>query len=81
MICKICKDTGRLGYDLCPDCDFGGRPTTPAQVTERLDAIRGVGDPEWTHLAADKVLLAFLEDLGYHTVVEAYNRIDPKWYS
>lgn len=36
--------------------------------------------PAEAHHAADQILCTFLVALGHEDLVEAYNRIQPKWY-
>lgn len=37
-------------------------------------------DTEREHIEADRILMEFLEDLGYTSLVDAYDRVN-KWYS
>lgn len=38
------------------------------------------GDEEDDHLNADRVIIRILTELGYHKVVDEFNKIE-KWYS
>ena len=56
---------------------------TEAELCARLHALARdakEGDAEGAHIEADWLLTDFLEDLGYSSVVRAYDRIHPKWY-
>jgi len=49
-------------------------------INELKEIIREAGDTESDHAKADDVLCDLLSELGYHDVVELYDRID-KWYA
>lgn len=45
-----------------------------------LQELRGNGDTEAAHGAADEVLCKLLSSLGYQDVVDAWEKVD-KWYA
>ena len=49
-------------------------------VVEQLVELQKEPDREEAHVKADRLLCAFLNDLGYHDIVRQYNRIH-KWYA
>ena len=56
------------------------KPITPEQAVEALRKRASTGDPEQDHARADDVLCDVLESLGYHSLVEQWNKIE-KWYA
>jgi hypothetical protein len=49
------------------------------EFVARMDALTD-GDIEETHISADDLLCELLEQLGFKSVVDSYNRIY-KWYA
>lgn len=47
----------------------------------RLDQALIDPDPESAHVTADAALCTFLSGLGYTAIVEAYEKVTPKWYA
>lgn len=50
------------------------------KAIRELKKWQGEGDTEIQHSFADKILMDFLNSLGYKKIVEEYKKI-PKWYS
>ena len=53
---------------------------TEKDVLERLKRLEDEMDTEEAHVQADELLCAFLRDLGYASIVDAYEDIY-KWYA
>lgn len=58
----------------------GGLSVTKEQALKELEECITM-EPETAHSWADHVLCELLKAQGYNEVVEAWNRITPKWYS
>lgn len=51
-----------------------------ADATEEMEALIENDDTEVAHLKADDILCELLRDLGYNTLVDAYDEV-AKWYA
>ena len=55
---------------------------TEEDIQEYVDRLKECKeyDAESGHMEADKILIDFISNLGYESIVEAWNEVE-KWYS
>ena len=52
---------------------------TEEEAIERLENLVDMEDPEKSHIAADKILIAFLIELGYTEIVDLWKQVDKEY--
>jgi hypothetical protein len=65
----------------CPKGDVVFSTYTREQAVKDLEFFHVRGDSEKAHYEADQILCHFLIGLGYNDIVDAWLKIQPKWYS
>jgi len=76
MLCSAC---GYVGSGLCI-CERRHRKTMKPTLDALREAKAAEDDPEKAHGMADAALVAFIRQLGYSAVADAFNAIK-KWYA
>ena len=52
---------------------------TEEEAIERLEDLLDMEDTERSHYLADKILIAFLNELGYNEIVDLWKKVDKEY--